>query len=158
MPLKPWGISSLARNFGQVKNSRNLEMSEISEVFSAFFSSDFSILAQYLIIENSEEENPENKFRRFLVFDLPLYNLTFSSGSFEFFQALWVLLGFFSYFVWICYFRLLDCDYPTCKSMFKVTQLKNNVYYICSRLKNSLNQWQQDRVWFKLWQVNVHNL
>ena len=99
MSLKPWRISSLARNFGQVENSESWETSEISEVFSGFFSSDFSILAQYLIIENSEEENSENKFRRFLVFDLPLYNLTFSSGSFEFFSS---FMGSFGVFFLLC--------------------------------------------------------
>ena len=74
------------------------------------------------------------RFRRFRVFDLPLFHLTFSSDRLSFFR-LYGFFVFFSYFVWICYYRQLDCNYPTCQSMFKVERIQRNVYYICLKLK-----------------------
>ena len=100
---------------GQIENSETSQMSEISDDFFRLFLFrlfDFGLILQ---IKNSEEENSESKFwrfRRFHVFDLPLFNLTFSSDRLSFFHAFFF---FCSYFVWICYFKLLDCDYPIFK-------------------------------------------
>ena len=145
---------------GQVKN---LETSEISEFFFwlfLFWLFDFGLI---LKIENSEEKNSENKFWRFRVFNLPFFNLTFSSDRLSFFT----LYDVFCFLFLHCFnllFRLLDCDYPICKSMFKVTQIKSNVYHICSKLKkltkliSVTGRFELNFVWFELWQVNLHNL
>ena len=96
---------------------------------SGSFSSNFSILVQY------SKSKLGKKFQRFLTFPsiwFATFWFNFQFRQIGFFQSSWVLL--FSF--WICYFRLLDCDYPTYKSMFKVAQIKsNNVHYICSEFK-----------------------
>ena len=140
--------------FGQVENSETSETSETSEIFFRLFLSLLFNFGPVLKIENSKEEKSEKifrgfrRFQRFRVFNLPLFYLTFSSNRLSFF-TLHRFFCFFSYFVWIWYFRLLDCHYPICKSMFKVARIKSNVYYICSKLKKgspNWYQWQQDRV------------
>ena len=102
---------------GLVENSETPETSKISEIFFRLFLFRLFDFGLILKIENSEEENSENKFRRFRnfwVFDLPLFDLSLSSDRLSFF-TLYVFFVFFSYFVWIFYFRLLNCNYPTCK-------------------------------------------
>ena len=120
----------------QVENSETSETSEISEIFFRLFLFRLFDFGLILNIENSEEENPDNKFRRFRRF-----------RCFRVFsvQIDWIFsrfMGFFCFLFLLCLnllflfcFRLLDCGYPTCKSMFKVARTKSNVYYICSKLK-----------------------
>ena len=45
-----------------------------------------------------------------------------------------MLYGFFL-FSFLTLFEFVISDYPTCKSKFRVSQTKINVYCICSKLK-----------------------
>ena len=101
-----------------------VEPSEISEIFFRLFLFrlfDFGLIAK---IENLEEENSENKFRRFRVFDLPLFDLTFSSDRLSFFHALcFFLFSFLTLFefVFLGYWTAI-IQHPN-KSMFKVARV-----------------------------------
>ena len=151
---------------GQVENSETSEMSEISEIFFRLFLFrlfDFDLIHE---IENSEEENSENKFRRFRrfrrfqVIDLPLFDLTLSSDRLSFFT----LYGFFCFLFLLCLNFLFQAIVLRLSNMQIYVQSgtnKEQFVYICPELKKLtklLSVRQEDRVVFKLRQVNLHNL
>ena len=160
-------IECLMCAFGQVENSENLE------IFFRLFLFQLFNFDPILKIENSEEENSEKKFWgfrgfwHFWVFDLPLFRffnqvsqiLSFSSDRLSFFK-LCVFYCFHFLLCWNLLFQaIVSCDYPTCKYMFKVTRIKSNVYYICSKFKKLTKMVSviANRVWRKLRQVNLYN-
>ena len=80
------------RKLGNLGNVGNL-----GNFFLLFFFRLFNF-GLILKIENSKEENSEKQFRHFWpfrhfrVFDLPLFDLTFSSDRLRFFHVLWAFL------------------------------------------------------------------
>ena len=112
---------------GQFKNSETSETSEILEVFFQLFFFWLFDIGLILKIEKSEVENAENeslRFRRFQVFDLPLFDLTFSSDRLSFFHALcFFLFSFLTLFefVFLGYWTAI-IQHPN-KSMFKVARV-----------------------------------
>ena len=116
--------------------------------FSDFFSSDFSILTQYSKSKNRKKKTrkknsegsmvcdaSEFSIYHFLDFLIKCLSLSFSSDRFSFFK----LRVFFRFLFLLClnllFQAIVGCDYPTCKYMFKVTQIKRNVYNICLKFK-----------------------
>ena len=90
-------VSKLTKT-DQVENS---ETPEFSEIFFRLFLFRLFGFGPILKIENSEEKNLENKFwrfRRFRVFDLPLFDLTFSSDRLSFIT----FCGFFCFLFLLC--------------------------------------------------------
>ena len=92
-----WSVSGGGKlgNLGNVRNLGNFFRLFLFQLF------DFGII---LKIENSEEENSESKFRsfrrfqRFWVFDLPLFDLAFSSGRLGFLCFMAFLFSFLTLF------------------------------------------------------------
>ena len=85
----------------QVENSETSELSK--KIFRLFLFRLFDF-GRILKIENSEEKNLESKFwrfrrfRRFRVFDLPLFDLNFSSDRLSFIT----FCGFFCFLFLLC--------------------------------------------------------
>ena len=115
-----------------------------------------------LKMETRKKETREKfcRFWRFQVFNLPLFkfflssvpDLSISSDRLSFFKLLVFFCFLFLFCLNLLFQTIVGCDYPTCKYMFKVTLIKSNMYYICSKFKKltKMISVTTNRAWCKL--------